>query len=241
MADYNKSTNFAVKDTLVSGDPNKIVSGAEIDNEFNNISAMSTTKADRAPSPTANNIAILTSNGSVQDANINISQLQLAIYNAIYPVGSIYINATNNTNPATLLGFGTWVAFGAGRVPVGFDGSDALFNAAEKTGGSKNAVVVSHSHTVTGSTNTAGDHSHTQRVNGYDTDTSNGGPRGIHAAGSVFPWSAFGFGPSNSSASTVNAGDHSHTVSGTTNTVGESGTNKNVQPYITVYMWKRTA
>ena len=49
-----------------------------------------------------------------------------------YPVGSIYINATNSTNPATLFGFGTWTAFGAGRVMVGFDSVDSLFNSAER-------------------------------------------------------------------------------------------------------------
>lgn len=37
----------------------------------------------------------------------------------LFPVGSIYSNATNNTNPATLLGFGTWSAFGQSRVMVG--------------------------------------------------------------------------------------------------------------------------
>ena len=39
MANYSKSTNFAVKDSLTTGDPNKIVSGVEIDTEFNNISS----------------------------------------------------------------------------------------------------------------------------------------------------------------------------------------------------------
>ena len=77
MADYNKSTNFAVKDTLVSGDPNKIVSGAEVDNEFNNISSMSTTKADKAPTPIENNVAALTSNGSVKDAGFTSSSVVL--------------------------------------------------------------------------------------------------------------------------------------------------------------------
>jgi len=36
-------------------------------------------------------------------------------------------------------------------------------------------------------------------------------------------------------------GNHTHTVSGTTGSTGSSGTNANLQPYITVYMWKRTA
>ena len=42
---------------------------------------------------------------------------------SVYPIGSIYINASNSTNPGTLLGFGTWVAFGQGRVLIGSGGS----------------------------------------------------------------------------------------------------------------------
>ena len=72
---------------------------------------------------------------------------------AIYPVGSIYINAAVTTNPATLLGFGTWVAFGAGKVIVGFDASDNDFDSLQETGGSKThtlstAELPSHTHNV---------------------------------------------------------------------------------------------
>ena len=56
------------------------------------------------------------------------------IFDLIYPVGSIYMSI-KNTNPSTLFG-GTWVAWGAGRVPVGVDDSQAAFNEVEKTGGS---------------------------------------------------------------------------------------------------------
>lgn len=54
----------------------------------------------------------------------------------VYPVGCIYIETTG-TNPATTFGFGTWVAFGAGKVLVGLNSSDADFDTAEETGGSK--------------------------------------------------------------------------------------------------------
>jgi hypothetical protein len=63
----------------------------------------------------------------------------------IYPVGSIYINASVDTNPATLLGFGTWEAFGAGKVLVGLDAADADFDTVEETGGAKTANL-SHNH-----------------------------------------------------------------------------------------------
>jgi hypothetical protein len=51
MSNYTKITNFAVKDSLSTGDPAKIVSGAEIDAEYNAIALASATKANTA-SPT---------------------------------------------------------------------------------------------------------------------------------------------------------------------------------------------
>jgi hypothetical protein len=46
MSDYVKSTNFATKDNLSSGNPAKIVKGTEIDTEFNNIATAIATKQD---------------------------------------------------------------------------------------------------------------------------------------------------------------------------------------------------
>ena len=71
----------------------------------------------------------------------------------VYPVGSIYINAAVATNPGTLLGFGTWAAFGAGRVIVGIDSTDTDFDAAEETGGAKTHTLTvselpSHTHNL---------------------------------------------------------------------------------------------
>lgn len=51
MSDYTKSTNFAVKDNLASGNPGKIIKGSEIDAEYNNIATAVATKANTA-SPT---------------------------------------------------------------------------------------------------------------------------------------------------------------------------------------------
>ncbi len=72
---------------------------------------------------------------------------------AVYPVGSIYINAAVATNPGTLLGFGTWAAFGAGRVIVGLNAADSDFDTVQETGGAKThtlttAELPSHTHTV---------------------------------------------------------------------------------------------
>jgi hypothetical protein len=143
-----------------------------------------------------------------------------AALQALHPVGSIYINATNATNPGTLLGFGTWTAFGAGRVPVGFNASNPLFDTAEETGGSADAIVVSHTHTATV---TDPGHNHT-----------------FLQAGSPAPQSGSAtlcF----TSNSTQNTGTATTGISVSNSTTGSSGTNANYQPYITVYMWKRTA
>jgi hypothetical protein len=230
MSNYTQSTNFATKDALPSGDPLKIVKGTEINTEFVNISVAIATKADLV-SPTFTG----TPAAPTASAGTNSTQLATTAYAdaavaavrlALYPVGSIYINAGVTTNPATLLGFGTWVAFGAGRVMVGLNGSDALFDTLEETGGSKDAIVVSHTHT--GTTSTAGAHVHSLPV--YNTNDLTDPPNFI-GAGDDQQGEAF--------KDTFSAGDHNHTF--TTGSTGSSATDANLQPYITVAMWKRTA
>lgn len=141
--------------------------------------------------------------------------------NLLFPVGSIYTNATVATNPGTLLGFGTWTAFGAGRVPVGFDSSNVLFDTAEETGGSADAVLVSHTHTAT---ITDPGHFHSMS--------------GVNGSGTAGPLAATGFSPGDTRNATtvVTTG-----ITVANSTQGVSATNANYQPYITVYMWKRTA
>ena len=235
MSNYTKSTDFAAKDALASGNAAKIVKGTEIDTEFNNIATAVATKADLAsptftgtPTLPSGTIAVTqsTSDDSTKVATTAFVQdITAAIKEALYPVGSIYTNATSSTNPGTLLGFGTWTAFGAGRVMVGFDSGNSLFDTAEETGGSANAVNVSHTHTAT-STVTDPTHQH------ISYGTANGGyPTGVLGPSS---------GSSNGNYSTV-AASTGISVSTSISTEGSSGTNANYQPYITVYMWKRTA
>jgi hypothetical protein len=233
MSDYTKSTNFATKDNLSSGNPLKIVKGTEIDTEFNNIATAVATKADLAsptftgtPTLPTGTIATTQSSGNNTTAIATTAFVQAAIA-LLYPVGSIYTNATVSTNPATLLGFGTWTAFGAGRVMVGFDSGNALFDSAEETGGSADAITVSHTHTAT---STDSGHTHTttwQNANDFNTGSL---PPGAKQS------------PDDSSG-TFNITSNSGTANITTtiSTTGSSGTNANYQPYITVYMWKRTA
>jgi hypothetical protein len=233
MSNYTKSTDFASKDSLASGNAGKIVKGTEIDTEFNNIATAVATKADLA-SPTFTGTPALPSGTTAVTQTSTDDSTKLAttafvqdvvdaVKSALYPVGSIYTNSSVSTNPGTLLGFGTWTAFGAGRVMVGLDASDSLFDTAEETGGSKNSVVVSHTHTATV---TDPGHTHQYKQTGNSTGTSSFSRTGLSASytntNDLIEPSATGVTVSNS-------------------TEGSSGTNANLQPYITVYMWKRTA
>lgn len=228
MSDYTKSTNFATKDNLSSGNPLKIVKGTEIDTEFNNIATAIATKADLA-SPTFTGSPVLPtgttgvtqSSGNSSTALATTAFVQAAIA-LLYPVGSIYTNATSSTNPATLLGFGTWTAFGAGRVMVGFDSGNALFDVAEETGGSADAITVSHNHTATSTvTDPTHNHSYTQPSPGTFVQNINGTGQGAVSG-------------------TTGSASTGISVATTISSTGSSGTNANYQPYITVYMWKRT-
>lgn len=233
MSNYVKSTDFAAKDALASGNAAKIVKGTEIDTEFNNIATAVATKADLAsptftgtPTLPTGTIAVTQSAGNNTTAIATTAFVQAAIA-LLYPVGSIYTNATSSTNPGTLLGFGTWTAFGAGRVMVGFDSSNALFDTAEETGGSANAINVSHTHTAT-STSTVTDPGHIHTTAGYGS-----------GSGAVF---GNGGGIFQNNVPTASASTGISVATSTSiSTEGSSGTNANYQPYITVYMWKRTA
>ncbi len=152
---------------------------------------------------------VMSTNGEGQVTFTTLSGVTATIANA-YPVGSLYMNASNATNPATLLGFGTWTAFGAGRVLIGIDSGDTDFDTAEETGGSK-----THALTI----GELASHNHT--VGSNDSGTGTGGAAGnmelVRDAGT-------GNGPAVTSSTT-----------------GDGDAHNNVQPYIVVYMWKRTA
>jgi hypothetical protein len=235
VSNYVQSTNFATKDALSSGDPLKIVKGTEINTEFNNIATAVATKADLVsptftgtPALPTGTTAVTQSAGNNTTAVATTAFVQAAataVLQLLHPVGSVYINATDSTNPGTLLGFGTWSAFGAGRVPVGFDSTDTLFDTAEETGGSKDAIVVSHTHTAT-STVTDPGHNHT---------LTSGNPTGGQ------PYQSVGNNANNVVDQSTSTATTGITVATTNSTAGSSGTNANLQPYITVFMWKRTA
>lgn len=143
----------------------------------------------------------------VTDASL-VANIVQTILNKTYPVGSIYMSATLSTpaQVASVIG-GTWVAWGAGRVPVGVDVSQTEFDTVEETGGEK-----THKLTV----NEMPKHHHGM----FSVDTS-GGSQGKRN-GTYYQGGWWG----NYEDTTETGGDGAH---------------NNLQPYITCYMYKRTA
>jgi hypothetical protein len=233
MTDYTKATNFASKDSLSSGNSLKIVKGTEIDTEFNSIATAIATKADLSgptftgtPTLPTGTIGV-TQSSSDSSTKLATTAFVQAVLQTLYPVGSIYTNATSSTNPATLIGFGTWTAFGAGKVMVGLDSGDATFSTVGNTGGSKDAITVSHTHTATSTVTDAG-HSHLSNAVGLVSPNIN--------------WSGTGGSYYNNSNNTNTATATTGITVATSNaSTGSSGTNANLMPYVVVYMWKRTA
>lgn len=148
----------------------------------------------------------------VDDGDDETKKMTLGtLLNMIYPIGSIYTNATDNTNPGSLLGFGTWVAFAQGRVPVGINGSDADFDTAEETGGAKTNThnhFTGHSFDGGGIYSTNTPYLPRSRVVGKD-----------HSAP---------IGAGNTGGNTREDSTYDETIS-------------TMPPYVVVYMWKRTA
>lgn len=138
----------------------------------------------------------------------------------MYPVGSIYLSV-NSTNPSQLFG-GTWEQWGKGRVPVGVDTRQTEFNTVEKTGGEK-------THTLTQGElpNISG----TINFHGAGSATVGSGCDGVFT--STFARPNYRSGGSDLGG----AGSYD----GYRLNVGNNQPHNNLQPYITCYMWKRTA
>jgi len=158
-----------------------------------------------------------------------------------YPIGSIFMT-TIATSPADQLGVGTWTRWGQGRVPVSLDEFQTEFDTVEETGGEKTHAIStgelpahshSMSHTHSGSTASDGGHIHSQDSTYSTSDGTS--------------WTTYRTGSSSGAVDTPSTGAHSHTFTtggpstGSTGSAGSGNPANNLQPYITCYMWKRTA
>lgn len=188
---------------------------------------------------------------------------------AMYPVGSIYMSA-NSTNPSQLFG-GTWVAWGQGRVPVGVGSNGTTTYGNNQAGGAETVALTtnqmpSHTHTQNSHNHTQNAHNHA--FTGSSVATSAAGSHNHTPNGSNVSFLTTGVEPPYAQISatgntyvikqkTSTDGAHTHNVTAQGTIGNKTATNKaatainnntgggqahnNMQPYITCYMWKRTA
>lgn len=149
------------------------------------------------------------------DPGINVwidpQGINSSVIDMIHPIGSIYLSVSE-VDPAILFG-GVWESFSTGRTLVGVDTSQTEFNTVQKTGGEK-------THTL--NSNEIPSHSHTIFAN---TDYRESGETGYWGL-DLCQGYAYG------SEKDANNGTGTRASGG-----GEA--HNNLQPYITVYMWKR--
>jgi len=224
MSDYVKSTNFAIKDGLTTTDPAKVIKGTDIDNEYNAIANAIASKANT-------NSPALTGTPTAPTATAGTNTTQIAscafvLANAI-PSGMItmwsgtiasipsgwYLCDGNNSTPDLRDKF----IIGAKQDETSVAKTNVT-GALTQSGGSKDAVAVSHTHTAT---STDSGHTHTLNGNNYLYNYPYGDVniRGDYNAVRSTPISN----PTTSSG-TAN-------ITTTVNSAGVSGTNANLPPY----------
>lgn len=177
---------------------------------------------------------------------------------ASHPIGSIEINISG-ANPSTYLG-GTWIAWGTGKVPVGINTSDTDFKTVEKTGGTKNHThTYAHTHGVPGVAHTHTTGNHTLTINEMPSHNhsiktfvyTGTGPYGHTESTQIRDNGSLEKEFTQTSYSSVGGSQpHNHGNTGSTTpsatttnsqSTSTSGSSSNLPPYITCYMWKRTA
>ena len=240
MSNYSKVTDFAAKDALSTGNPSKIVKGVEIDDELTAIASAISSRADTASPTFTGEPAAPTADAGTDTTQLATTAFANAAANAVAPTGEIKMWPTSSAPTGFLLCNGTAVSrtiyadlfavisttFGSGdgsttfnlpnfknRMPIG---AGDLYSVAG-TGGSKDAIVVSHTHTVT-------DPGHVHAANVYQNGYDN--YQGRFSADS---WNG---------ASTLNT--NSSTTGISIDSTGSSATNANLPPYLSVYFIIKT-
>jgi len=223
MTAYTKATNFLAKDSLPDTDAGKIIKGSEFDTEFNNLQTAVNSKANSLSAALSGTPTAPTATAGTNTTQIATTAFVTTAVNNGFPSGGIIIwSGSSAAIPS-----GWYLCDGNNSTPdlrnrfvVGATDTYAV----NATGGSADAIVVSHSHTSgTLTTNSTGNHRHAE--GGY----SEYGSTDVAATpASPRPTSTSGGG---NRYYTEYAGTHSHTISGSTASTGSSGTNANLPPY----------
>jgi hypothetical protein len=209
MSNYTLAVNWSGKDGLSDSDAAKVISGSDFNSEFTTIRTAVNSKADLngdvdedfavdnatvagtltvtgVPTiPTATQGTNTTQAATTAFVTTAVAALDAAAINAIvYPVGSIYTNMAVATNPATLLGVGTWVAYAEGKVLVGkaasgtFDALDESLGAETSAHTLTIAEMPSHTHSIGATGQGSG-------TLGYSHSYGNGGTSGGAGGGAA--------------------------------------------------------
>ena len=244
MSDYTKLENYAVKDALVEGDPNKIIKGSELDAEFVAIQTAVATKANllspgftgvpRAPTAAfGTNTTQLATTAFVQANGVPVGGILMwsGIVSTI-PSGYALCDGTNGTPDLR------------GKFIIGAGGSYVP----AATGGAATKVLLeanlpAHTHVFTGTAEAAGGHNHTATDSGhthsYLKSVATGGIAGGTGALDGNSSDSTGSGSANITVSTV--ANHTHNVTGTNATTGSGTAVDILPPYFALAFIMRTA
>ena len=238
MSNYIKATNFTAKDALPSGNAGKIIKGTEIDVEYTAIATAIASKADtNSPTFTGTPLAPTANAGTNNTQIATTSFVQTALAGG-FPSGGI------------VLWSGSIAAIPSGwALCNGSNGTPDLRNrfvvgagssyAVDATGGSADAIAVSHTHTFSATTGSAGAHQHFVAGGTYsggnsgslESNPNNTLKVGDNLGGNQNQYNLQSVTTAADKGKTDSAGAHTHTVSGTTASAGSSGTNANLPPY----------
>lgn len=219
---------------------------------------------------TANSKDLITSHGvsviknqidsDISNLENEFDNLKKSLIDLMFPVGTVITNASSTFDPNKVYQGTTWTRI-KGKVVVGVDESDTPFNKTNKTGGNKFLQGLK----LTGTTGTGGDHNHS--INSISLQYSGehnghynlyncyefGFTRGFAAGGNYNGRVVIGGTSDNTVLYDHEQGSHSHDVSTSTLSKGGSHAHSinmevnttetpvNLQPYITKYVWERTA
>ena len=227
MSNYNLQVTWSGKDALSDSDPDKVISGDDFHTEFTAVKTAVNTKAEINGSATETFSAVTAASGT-NTTQVATTAFVTSAINLVYPVGAIFTTVTAYANSAAVvaaIGGTTWVSFAAGKMLVGVDTGDADFDTVEETGGSKDTALTAHEHFIIKDDGSSG------AGGGYTTtvDSTNTLDTVAWAADSDTSYALKGV-----AGQVADRGLTSETGTG-------DGVGGNLQPYITVYMWKRTA
>ena len=148
-----------------------------------------------------------------------------------FPVNSVFL-AVVATNPATLLGYGTWVQIAQGKFIVGQNGADVDFDVAEETGGVKTHTHTTHVVTQPNDHLDVLNHVHRENRNSATTGGLDGWGAGDTSTNTPL---LTGYSTANPTTGGVAAQVHTGAA------VDAHNSPSHLPPYLVLYCWKRTA